>query len=73
MCVCLFFLWFPGFHFFEASAKDNINVKQVFDRLVDVVCDKMNESMDGQPSPIANHNGPSLQEALPAGQSGCSC
>ncbi|KAK1803005.1 hypothetical protein P4O66_021546 [Electrophorus voltai] len=62
-----------GFQFFEASAKDNINVKQVFERLVDVICDKMNESMDGEPSPLANHKGPSLQDTPPAGQSGCSC
>ncbi|XP_054573396.1 ras-related protein Rab-3D isoform X1 [Eptesicus fuscus] len=27
-----------GFEFFEASAKENINVKQVFERLVDVIC-----------------------------------
>ncbi|KAL6481733.1 hypothetical protein MHYP_G00098130 [Metynnis hypsauchen] len=62
-----------GFQFFEASAKDNINVKQVFERLVDVICDKMNESMDGEPSQLANHKGPSLQDTPPAGQSGCSC
>ncbi|CAD7685356.1 unnamed protein product [Nyctereutes procyonoides] len=30
-----------GFEFFEASAKDNINVKQTFERLVDVICEKI--------------------------------
>ncbi|KAB5523512.1 hypothetical protein PDJAM_G00160020 [Pangasius djambal] len=62
-----------GFQFFEASAKDNINVKQVFERLVDIICDKMNESMDGQPSPLANHKGPSLEDTPPTSQNGCSC
>ncbi|NXM13222.1 RAB3A protein, partial [Ploceus nigricollis] len=35
-----------GFEFFEASAKDNINVKQTFERLVDIICEKMSESLD---------------------------
>ncbi|XP_051982489.1 RAB3D, member RAS oncogene family, a [Xyrauchen texanus] len=62
-----------GFQFFEASAKDNINVKQVFERLVDIVCDKMNESLDGDPSMLTNHKGPSLQDTPPVGQSVCGC
>lgn len=41
--------------FFETSAKDNINVKQVFERLVDLICEKMSESLDNDPS-IANAN-----------------
>jgi len=44
-----------GFEFFETSAKDNINVKQVFERLVDLICEKMSESLDNDPS-IANAN-----------------
>ncbi|XDV15681.1 hypothetical protein PO909_015714 [Leuciscus waleckii] len=62
-----------GFQFFEASAKDNINVKQVFERLVDIICDKMNESLDGDPSILTNHKGPVLQDTPPDGQSGCGC
>ncbi|KAJ8363409.1 hypothetical protein SKAU_G00122400 [Synaphobranchus kaupii] len=62
-----------GFQFFEASAKDNINVKQVFERLVDVICEKMNESMDGEPSPVANHRAPTLQDTPPENQGGCAC
>uniref|UniRef100_A0A3B3DC73 small monomeric GTPase n=2 Tax=Oryzias melastigma TaxID=30732 RepID=A0A3B3DC73_ORYME len=43
-----------GFQFFEASAKENINVKQVFEHLVDIVCDKMTEEIDihRDPSPV---------------------
>lgn len=44
-----------GFDFFETSAKDNINVKQVFERLVDLICEKMSESLDADPS-IGNAN-----------------
>lgn len=29
-------------NFFESSAKDNINVKSVFETLVDIICEKMN-------------------------------
>ena len=36
--------------FFETSAKDNVNVKAVFERLVDIICDKMSESLDAEPS-----------------------
>ena len=35
-----------GLDFFETSAKENINVKAVFERLVDIICDKMAESLD---------------------------
>ena len=35
-----------GLEFFEASAKENINVKAVFDQLVDIICEKMAETLD---------------------------
>ena len=43
---------FTGLEFFETSAKDNINVKAVFERLVDIICDKMSESLDSDPNMI---------------------
>ncbi|XP_067934541.1 ras-related protein Rab-3-like isoform X1 [Watersipora subatra] len=43
-----------GLQFFETSAKDNINVKAVFERLVDIICDKMAESLDSDPNMIPN-------------------
>jgi len=70
---CCLFCFSAGFQFFEASAKDNINVKQVFERLVDIICDKMNESLDGDPSILTNHKGPILQDTPPDGQSSCGC
>ena len=36
--------------FFETSAKENVNVKAVFERLVDIICDKMSESLDSDPT-----------------------
>lgn len=35
-----------GLEFFEASAKENINVKAVFEKLVEIICNKMAESLD---------------------------
>ncbi|XP_067931346.1 ras-related protein Rab-3A-like [Watersipora subatra] len=37
-----------GLEFFETSAKDNINVSQVFDRLVDMICKRMDEQVEGE-------------------------
>uniref|UniRef100_A0A674HKI4 small monomeric GTPase n=1 Tax=Taeniopygia guttata TaxID=59729 RepID=A0A674HKI4_TAEGU len=57
-----------GFEFFEASAKDNINVKQTFERLVDIICEKMSESLDtADPAVTGAKQGPQLtdQQAPP--------
>ncbi|XP_019749023.1 RAB3D, member RAS oncogene family, b [Hippocampus comes] len=62
-----------GFQFFEASAKDNINVKQVFERLVDVICDKMNESMEGDMSILPNHRNQGLKDSSSDSQGSCAC
>lgn len=35
-----------GLKFFETSAKDNVNVKAVFDLMVDIILEKMAESSD---------------------------
>jgi Ras-related protein Rab-3C len=35
-----------GLEFYETSAKDNINVEVVFERLVDLICDRMSKSLD---------------------------
>ncbi|KAK5612970.1 Ras- protein Rab-3A [Crenichthys baileyi] len=52
-----------GFEFFEASAKDNINVKQTFERLVDIICERMTETLDNNdPTVIGAKQGPQLNE-----------
>lgn len=62
-----------GFQFFEASAKDNINVKQVFERLVDVICEKMNESMEGDINLVTNHRNQALKDSPSESHGGCAC
>ncbi|KAI1290384.1 Ras-related protein Rab-3 [Halotydeus destructor] len=47
--------------FFETSAKENINVKSVFERLVDIICDKMSESLDSDPM-ASNQRGQRLTD-----------
>ncbi|XP_053274423.1 ras-related protein Rab-3D [Pleuronectes platessa] len=62
-----------GFEFFEASAKDNVNVKQVFEKLVDVICEKMNETVNGDASPAGGSQGDGLKDTSQSSQGGCSC
>uniref|UniRef100_A0A1A8RGG1 small monomeric GTPase n=3 Tax=Nothobranchius TaxID=28779 RepID=A0A1A8RGG1_9TELE len=61
-----------GFQFFEASAKDSINVKQVFERLVDIICDKMSESME-EDNLITNHRNQGLKDSSEESHGGCAC
>lgn len=63
----------PGFQFFEASAKDSINVKEVFDSLVDAICQKMNESPNGDAALSATNRGPNLNETPNPSQRSCAC
>lgn len=62
-----------GFEFFETSAKDNINVKQAFERLVDVICDKMSESLETDPAITAAKQSTRLKETPPPPQPNCGC
>ncbi|XP_031829908.1 RAS oncogene family member Rab3 isoform X1 [Nomia melanderi] len=50
--------------FFETSAKENINIKAVFEQLVDIICDKMSESLDIDPSLIAGGGGQMMGHTL---------
>lgn len=64
-----------GLEFFETSAKDNINVKAVFERLVDIICDKMSESLDSDPSIMNNQQTRRLtdNQSGQGAQSSCQC
>lgn len=67
-------LLFLGFEFFETSAKDNVNVKQTFERLVDLICDKMSESLDSEPAvPTGAPTAKLTDSAPPLQQPGCNC
>uniref|UniRef100_A0A1B0CFP3 Ras-related protein Rab-3 n=3 Tax=Phlebotominae TaxID=7198 RepID=A0A1B0CFP3_LUTLO len=62
-----------GVEFFETSAKENVNVKSVFERLVDIICDKMSESLDTDPTIVAG--GPKGQRLTdpPQGAQNANC
>lgn len=64
-----------GLEFFETSAKENINVKAVFERLVDIICEKMSESVDQNPQIAAGQSaGTRLSEnPQPQQQQQCQC
>lgn len=68
-------LSFPkGFEFFETSAKDNINVKQTFERLVDIICDKMSDTLEADPAVTTGTPTTRLTDnTTPPQQSDCSC
>ena len=59
--------------FFESSAKENINVKIVFERLVDIICDKMSESLDSDPTMVSASKGTRLTNNPMQSSSGCNC
>lgn len=63
-----------GLEFFETSAKENINVKAVFERLVDIICDKMSESLDQDPSLVNSQTkGTRLTENTAPEGGSCQC
>ena len=64
---------FSGLEFFETSAKENINVKAVFERLVDIICDKMSESLDSDPTIVNNPQTKRLTENPNPQNGGCQC
>lgn len=63
-----------GLEFFETSAKENVNVKYVFERLVDIICDKMSESLDADPSSAPGVKGTRLtSDQQQNSNSNCQC
>lgn len=63
-----------GFPFFEASAKDNVNVRQAFDKLVDVICERMTDTIDGDPTLVGGAKpGTANLSNKPNQSEGCSC
>ncbi|XP_055485069.1 ras-related protein Rab-3B isoform X2 [Psammomys obesus] len=62
-----------GFDFFEASAKENISVRQAFERLVDAICEKMSDSLDTDPSVLGASKTTRLSDTPPLLRQNCSC
>lgn len=73
-CVLSVSRLLAGFEYFEASAKDNINVKQTFERLVDIICERMTESLDNNdPTVTGAKQGPQLTEQPQRSHQDCAC
>lgn len=62
-----------GLEFFETSAKENINVRAVFERLVDIICEKMSESLDSDPNMHPNNKGTRLGDSAQPSNMNCNC
>lgn len=63
-----------GLEFFETSAKENINVKNVFERLVDIICDKMSDGLDSDQSVPNVGRGTRLTDnPMQNNQNNCQC
>lgn len=63
-----------GLEFFETSAKENINVKNVFERLVDIICDKMSDGIDSDPTMTNMNRGTRLTDnPMPNNHNNCQC
>nr|XP_053636962.1 ras-related protein Rab-3-like [Cherax quadricarinatus] len=62
-----------GLEFYETSAKENINVKAVFERLVDIICDKMSESLDTDPNLVNASKSTRLTDNPQPQNGSCQC
>ena len=62
-----------GVQYFETSAKDNINIKQTFDALVDEISEKMAESIEKNPNFNRKSTRQRNSESAPASSGGCGC
>ena len=51
---------------------DVLNVQAVFERLVDMICDKMSESLDGDPN-INSSKGTRLTDTAQPSNVNCNC
>ncbi|KAJ3594821.1 hypothetical protein NHX12_004126 [Muraenolepis orangiensis] len=61
-----------GFEHFEASAKNNINVKQTFERLVDIICERMSDDPP-DPTGTGSKQGPQLTDQPQRPSQDCAC
>lgn len=62
-----------GLEFFETSAKENVNVKEVFNSLVDKICHKMNENLAESALPTTSNSVHQLNGNYKPQRSNASC
>ncbi|CAJ0607466.1 unnamed protein product [Cylicocyclus nassatus] len=62
-----------GLEFFETFAKENIDVKAVFEKLAEIICDRMAESFDKDPQqqPKGQRLDATTNQKPPAQQCNC--
>lgn len=73
MCLNITSHFIVGVEFFEASAKDNVNVKPVFDCLVDSICENMSEVLDAEAALSRNRTTELKGDDDNAAPTGCKC
>jgi len=62
-----------GVMYFETSAKEDINVKQTFESLVDAISQKMAETIEKNPNLLPQSSRPRAAEEPPQNSGGCGC
>lgn len=62
-----------GVQYFETSAKDNINIKQTFEALVDEISEKMAESIEKNPNFNRKGSRPRNSDSAQTKPGGCGC
>nr|ABD65430.1 Rab3 [Suberites domuncula] len=62
-----------GVDYYETSAKDDLNVKQTFETLVDLISEKMAESIEKNPNFVPRGSRPRQAETKEVAASGCGC
>jgi len=58
--------------YFETSAKEDVNVKQTFESLVDTISEKMAETIEKNPKLLPQTSRPRDHE-VPQEKGGCGC
>ena len=62
-----------GVMYYETSAKDDVNVKQTFESLVDAISEKMAETIERNPNLVPQSSRPRAADEPSQSSGGCGC